>query len=88
MEKKKSNLKSLCCNEKVTIVMTKDFYGDNPDKMEIGTCHYQCNKCKKACDIFVKNRIKINMNTSTKVKGDDRAKIKDRQTKKEIKENS
>jgi len=84
--KKKNNLKSLCCNAKVKISMSPDFFGDTPKTQIIGTCHYTCTKCNQACDIYSNSRKTWKINPSTKVKGDNRDKEKDKLTKKEIEE--
>lgn len=58
-KKRKNNQtkeKSLCCNAKVKVVISPDFYGDNPKTQQIGTCHYECIKCKKVCDVYLKER--------------------------------
>ncbi len=42
--------KSKCCKADVTWVMSPDFPGDDPKKMKIGTCWFQCEECGKNCD--------------------------------------
>ena len=48
---KEVRMKSKCCNADVIIVMSPDFPGDDIKTLEVGTCHYQCKKCGKACDV-------------------------------------
>ena len=79
MEKKKSNLKSICCGAKVRVEGMDDF-----DKQ--CTMYYVCTKCNQACDVLIKKRRTWNINPATKVKGDNRGKVKDKLTKKEIEE--
>ena len=89
MEKKKTKIKSECCKAEVRYSdFAPDFIGDDPKTMQIGTCYCICSKCNKPCNIYVPIRRTWKINPATKVKGDERAKIKERQTKKEIKENS
>ncbi len=42
--------KSKCCNMDVKWVMSPDFLGDDPKKMKVGTCSFECEKCGKPCD--------------------------------------
>jgi len=42
--------KSKCCNADVKYVMSPDFIGDDPKKMQVGTCSFVCEKCGKPCD--------------------------------------
>jgi hypothetical protein len=50
------SLKSKCCGAKVKVVMSGDFIGDNPNTQGIGTCHYECLKCKEACNVIYTER--------------------------------
>jgi hypothetical protein len=50
------NKVSKCCGEAVRIEMSSDFIGDDPDTQEIGTAHYVCTKCNKACQPVSKNK--------------------------------
>jgi hypothetical protein len=87
MAKKKSNTssaRSKCCNAKVRAVMSEDFFGDTPKTQRIGTCHYECLKCKEACDVYYKERVVANRNTETQVHKDKRKKFTDKLTKEEI----
>jgi L-lactate utilization protein LutB len=86
MKKKKSNLKSNCCNADIKVDMAPDFYGDNPKTMIIGTCCYICNRCNQACDVHINIRKTWAINPATKIKGDERGKFKEKLTKKEIEE--
>lgn len=45
--------KSKCCNADVKFSMSPDFIGDDPEKMQVGTCSFVCEKCKKPCDAGV-----------------------------------
>jgi hypothetical protein len=80
MEKKKSNLKSICCGAKVRIEGMDDF-----DKQ--CTMYHICTKCNQACDVLINIRKKWNINPVTQVKGDEREKKRQKEIKKEIKEN-
>ena len=82
MEKKKSNLKSDCCRAKVKISGIGDFEGDK----SACTQYYVCTKCNKACDVYIPIRKTWKINPSTKVKGDERAKIKEKEINEEIQE--
>jgi hypothetical protein len=82
--KKKNNLKSLCCNAKVKISMSPDFFGDNPKNMIIGTCYYICTKCNQACDIYSNSRKIWNRNPKTQIQKDKREKIKNKIINKEV----
>jgi len=42
--------KSKCCNADVKYAIYPDFIGDDPKKMRIGTCSFECEKCGKPCD--------------------------------------
>jgi hypothetical protein len=86
MKKKKNNLKSTCCNAEIDIDMAPDFIGDNPKTMIIGTCCYLCSKCNKPCDVYLKERKTWTRNPKTQILGDNRGKVKEKLTKKEIKE--
>ena len=79
MAKKKSNLKSQCCNATVRIEGMDDF-----DKQ--CTMYHVCTYCNKPCDIIVKVRKMWRINPVTKVKRDDREKQKRKQSEKEIEE--
>jgi hypothetical protein len=86
MKNIRGNLKSNCCNAEIKIDMTSDFYGDNPKTMQIGTCYYVCIECKQACDVHSNQRRTWKINPVTKIKGDERDKIKEKELNKEIKE--
>ncbi len=45
--------KSKCCNADVKWVMSPDFAGDDPKKMRVGTCSFECEKCGKPCDVDI-----------------------------------
>jgi len=77
--KKKSNLKSICCNKEVRIEGMNDF-----DKQ--CTMYHVCTYCNKPCDVTVKVRKIWTINPSTKVKGDERGKQKRKEIEKEIRE--
>jgi len=80
MTKIKSNLKSNCCNAKIKVEGDEDFKGITC------TMYYVCTKCKKDCDFHLDDRKTWKINPVTKVKGDNRGKIKEKLIKKEIKE--
>jgi hypothetical protein len=87
MAKKKSNLKSTCCKSEIKYSdFAPDFIGDNPKTMKIGTVSCLCTKCGEPCNIYLKNRKTWKINPATKVKGDERAKIKEKEIKKQIQE--
>jgi hypothetical protein len=74
MEKKKNNPeRSICCGAKVVI------RGKT-------TKYYVCLACGKPCDVYLKERRTWAINPTTRVKGDERAKIKQKEIDKEIKE--
>jgi hypothetical protein len=77
MAKTKSNYKSICCNADVRIEGMDDF-----DKQ--CTMYHVCTYCNKPCDVTVKIRKTWKINPTTKVKGDERGKFKEKLTKKEI----
>jgi len=79
MGKKKSNLKSNCCNSDIRIEGINDF-----DKQ--CTMYHVCKYCNKPCDVHVNIRKTWTINPTTKVKGDKRAKIKEKEIIKEIQE--
>ena len=82
MAKKKSNIKSTCCNAEVKIGGMEDFEGDK----YICTQYYICTKCKKACNVYLKDRKTWTRNPKTQILGDKRGKEKSKITKKEIEE--
>ena len=89
MKKIKSNLKSVCCGAEIKFSeFAPDFIGDNPQTMTIGTVSCLCTECGEPCNIYIKNRRTWKINPVTKIKGDERGKIKERQAKREIKENT
>jgi uncharacterized C2H2 Zn-finger protein len=59
--------RSQCCNAKVRVIMSKDFFGDNPNTQIIGTCHYECLKCHQACDVIFRARKTWTINPATKI---------------------
>jgi hypothetical protein len=72
MAKKKNNSeRSLCCGAKVKVVGNTTLY-------------YVCLKCKKACDIYIKERKFWERNPKTQILGDKRDKKEEKLTKKEI----
>jgi len=79
MKNKKSNLKSNCCNAGVRVEGMDDF--DNACTM-----YHVCNYCNKPCDIHANERKVWKINPVTKIKGDERDKIKEKELNKEIKE--
>ena len=88
MTNKKSTVseRSKCCNAKVRVVMSGDFFGDTSKTQRIGTCHYECLKCKEDCDVYYKERVVANRNTGTQVHKDKRKKFVEKLTQKEIEE--
>ena len=52
MKRKKSNLKSSCCNAKIKICGIGDFN----DRDRVCTCHYECLKCGQPCNIHLKEK--------------------------------
>jgi L-lactate utilization protein LutB len=86
MKKKINNLKSICCGAEAKVDMSPDFIGDNPKTMQIGTYCYVCTKCSQPCDIYSKERKLWNRNPATKIEKDKRSKLKEKLTKKEIRE--
>jgi hypothetical protein len=79
MAKKKSNLKSICCNAKVRLEGIDDF-----DKQ--CTIYHICTYCNKPCDVLIKVRKTWTRNPSEQIIGDKRDKINKKVTKKEIEE--
>lgn len=63
---KKNKIKSNCCNAKVKYSnILSDFIGDkNP---QIGTVHYICTKCGKACDVHINIRKTWKINPTTQI---------------------
>lgn len=86
MEKKKITERSKCCGAKVRVVMSKDFFGDNPNTQTIGTCHYVCLKCGEPCDIYFKERRTWIRNPKTQIQKDKRQIILKKEINKEIEE--
>jgi len=78
MGKKKSKLKSKCCNADVRISGIDDF------ENHICTLSHYCMKCGNPCDIKSAVRKVWTINPSTKVKKDERKKFEDKLTKKEV----
>jgi hypothetical protein len=58
--KKKSNLKSICCNKEVRVEGMNDFNKQC-------TMYHVCTYCNKPCDVTVKVRKIWTINPSTKV---------------------
>jgi hypothetical protein len=83
MAKKKSNLKSNCCNTEIIIGGISDF---EKNYKETCTQYYICTKCKQACDIHINERKIWTRNPKTQIIGDKRAKIKEKEINKEIQE--
>lgn len=75
MAKKKNNLseRSKCCNSKVVVRGRT-------------TLHYVCLACGQACDVIFLGRRTWKINPATKIKEDEREKITDKLSKKEIEE--
>ena len=46
---------SKCCGAEATMVISPNFIGDDPESMEVGTCHFVCSKCGKECNAEEKN---------------------------------
>ena len=42
--------KSKCCNANIRFAISPDFIGDDPKKMRVGTCSFECEKCGNPCD--------------------------------------
>jgi hypothetical protein len=82
MGKKKSNIKSDCCNAEVKVGGIPDFNGDR----HACTQYYVCTKCEEACNVHICQRKTWTRNPATKVKGDERGKQEIKLTKKEIEE--
>jgi len=68
MGRKKSKLKSVCCNAEI----------------KINDAGLFCTKCHNPCDYVVKIRKTWTINPSTKVKKDERKKFQDKLTKEQI----
>jgi len=84
---KKSKIKSECCKVPIRYSdFAPDFIGDDPKTMRVGTCYAICNKCNQPCNIYIPIRKTWKINPATKVKGDKREKIKDKEINKEIQE--
>jgi L-lactate utilization protein LutB len=81
-KKKNKIILSSCCRAKVRVSGIGDFEGD---KSACTQC-YVCTKCNDACDIYIPIRRVWNINPSTKIKGDERAKITNKEINREIKE--
>jgi hypothetical protein len=81
MGKRKSKLKSNCCNAPIKV---GEGIGDFSEKDKACTLYAVCSKCNKPCDIKSDTRKVWTINPSTKVKKDDRKKFKDKLTKTEI----
>jgi hypothetical protein len=75
--------RSQCCNAKVRVVMSKDFFGDNPKTQIIGTCYYVCKKCGKACDVIFRARKTWTINPATRIAPNKKRQLK-KLTKREI----
>jgi hypothetical protein len=60
--KKKSQLKSNCCN---SIVRTEG--GGDFGKQFEGTFYYVCNKCRRACDVHLDDRKTWEINPKTRI---------------------
>jgi hypothetical protein len=84
--KKKSNLKSQCCNAEARVDMSPDFEGDNPKTMQMGTCCYMCTKCHQPCDVYLKERKTWTRNPKTQIIPDKREKKRKMFTEKELKQ--
>ena len=85
MTKRKSKLstpKSKCCYADVELGGIGDFR--DGDKQI--TMYYICTKCGRACDSIIVTRRQWQRNPATKIKGDERNKIRNKQIKKEIKD--
>jgi hypothetical protein len=80
--------RSKCCNAKVKVVMSGDFFGDTPKTQRIGTCHYVCLKCKEACDVIYIKRRTWNRNPAEQIIPDKRRRIRKKDIEKDIEENS
>jgi len=42
--------KSKCCHADVKWIISPDFLGDDPRKMRVGTCSFECEGCGQPCD--------------------------------------
>ena len=82
--KRKVTERSKCCNAKVRVIMSKDFFGDDPNTQKMGTCHYECTKCHKDCDIFYVQRRTWKINPKTRIRPNKKKKDWNKLTKKEI----
>lgn len=87
MEKKKSNLKSTCCNAEVkSSDFAPDFIGDDTKTMKIGTRYYICTKCNEPCDIYLKLRKTWEINPVERIVPNRKKKKSTKLTSKELKE--
>jgi hypothetical protein len=82
--KSKSNLKSNCCNAGIKTAMSPDFFGDIPDQMHVGTCHYECTKCGKTCDVHTNTRKIWAINPKTRIVPNKKKNQKEKLSKQEI----
>ncbi len=57
--------KSKCCNAGVKWVMSPDFIGDDPKKMKVGTCSFECEVCGKPCDVNIDPTLSTKKETSS-----------------------
>lgn len=71
--KNKLSERSKCCGAKVRVIGRT-------------TLHYECLKCKEACDIYIKERKTWERNPKTQVLEDKREEEKNKLTKQEITE--
>jgi len=82
-KKNKSTLKSACCKAKLKYSSpAPDFIGEK--EPTIGTCYCVCSKCDKPCNIVLDERKKWTINPSTRIKKDEREKLKSKQNRLEL----
>jgi len=82
-----SNLRSVCCNAKITYSdISADFIGDDPATMYVGTAYCICTKCHQPCNVITNKRKTWAINPRTRVKQDERKKIRKKIEKKEARQ--
>ena len=87
MAKKKSNLKSVCCNAEIKYSeIAPDFVRDNPQTMTVGTVSCLCTKCGEPCNIYLKKRKTWKINPKTRIIPNKKKKSSTKLTTKELKE--
>lgn len=80
--KKKTNLKSNCCNAKIKVGGIGDFEGD---KIAC-TIYYVCTKCQEACDVHIQERKTWAINPKTRIVPNKKKDQQSKQAEQDIKE--